>query len=64
MLRKKLKIIKNVAIKYSSDPSDRWTTSKIRKRTMVSDVIQKIKKLKWNWIGHSMRTNKINGQKP
>lgn len=38
--------------------SDRWTTSKIRKRTKVSDVILKIKKLKWNWTGHIMRTNR------
>ncbi|CAF4772984.1 unnamed protein product [Pieris macdunnoughi] len=37
---------------------DRWTASKIRKKTNVSDVLQKIRKLKWNWIGHIMRTNK------
>lgn len=37
---------------------DRWTTSKIRKRTKVSDVSKKIRKLKWNWTGHIMRTNK------
>ncbi|CAF4882123.1 unnamed protein product [Pieris macdunnoughi] len=37
---------------------DRWTASKIRKKTNVSDVLQKIRKLKRNWIGHIMRTNK------
>ncbi|XP_052750861.1 uncharacterized protein LOC128200685 [Galleria mellonella] len=37
---------------------DRWTTSKIRKRTKINDVLQKIRKLKWNWTGHIMRTNK------
>ena len=37
---------------------DRWTTSKIRKRTKVSDVLNTIRKLKWNWTGHIMRTNR------
>ncbi|KAL0859723.1 hypothetical protein ABMA27_010085 [Loxostege sticticalis] len=37
---------------------DRWPNSKIRKITKVRDVIQTIKKLKWNWTGHIMRTDK------
>ncbi|GBP76676.1 Putative uncharacterized transposon-derived protein F52C9.6 [Eumeta japonica] len=37
---------------------DRWTTLKIRKRTKVRDVLKNIRKLKWNWTGHTMRTNK------
>ncbi|GBP33721.1 hypothetical protein EVAR_17048_1 [Eumeta japonica] len=37
---------------------DRWTTSKIRKRTKVRDVLKNIGKLKWNWTGRTMRTNK------
>ncbi|KAJ8724843.1 hypothetical protein PYW07_015801 [Mythimna separata] len=36
---------------------DRWTIAKIRKRTKVTDVLQKIRKLKWNWTGHIMRTD-------
>ncbi|GBP51431.1 hypothetical protein EVAR_37267_1 [Eumeta japonica] len=37
---------------------DQWTTAKIRKRTKVRDVLKNIRKLKWNWNGHIMRTNK------
>ncbi|XP_045450487.1 uncharacterized protein LOC123659284 [Melitaea cinxia] len=37
---------------------DRWTIAKIRSKTKVSDISKTIKKLKWNWIGHIMRTNK------
>lgn len=37
---------------------DRWRISNIRKRTKVIDVIHNIRKLKWNWVGHIMRTNK------
>lgn len=35
---------------------DRWRASQIRKLTKIDDVIEKIKKLKWNWTGHIMRT--------
>lgn len=37
---------------------DRWNLTKIRKKTKVNDVIQKIKGLKWSWTGHIIRTNK------
>ncbi|GBP78293.1 hypothetical protein EVAR_57139_1 [Eumeta japonica] len=37
---------------------DRWATSKIKKRTKVRNVLRNIRKLKWNWTGYIMRTNK------
>ncbi|KAI8427328.1 hypothetical protein MSG28_001907 [Choristoneura fumiferana] len=38
--------------------SDRCKSSTIRKRTKVSDVLLKIKRLKWSWTGHIIRTNR------
>ncbi|GBP71233.1 General transcription factor II-I repeat domain-containing protein 2 [Eumeta japonica] len=43
---------------FNEVQKDQWTTSKIRKRTKVRDVLKHIRKLKWNWTGHTMRTNK------
>lgn len=37
---------------------DKWSLSTIRKLTAVSDVMKKVKILKWRWTGHMMRSNK------
>lgn len=37
--------------------SDRLRNEEVRKRTRVTDVITTIRKLKWQWAGHIMRTN-------
>ncbi|XP_039764486.1 uncharacterized protein LOC120636974 [Pararge aegeria] len=37
---------------------DKWSIRKIRKATGVTDVPRKIKRLKWRWTGHVVRSSK------
>ena len=37
---------------------DKVRLTKIREKTRVTDVTYKVKRLKWKWTGHIMRSNK------